>query len=510
MRFLKDLSQIPVPRPLNFIAQAALIGGSLTAYGTTPTAIGVMGWPVPDLRGARPPLDLGDDPIVGRQICPPMSRLNLAIQRSEDLLVKKVSEEQQGSHWAWIFEVRQGIHWWSGQQVNATDLSGFIERSLQELVQDRGAGLWELPEFKVETAGLTRTVVLWANRPKFGPYIFSGAPFYRPVESQHQELKYECVGLYQPRFQGADLVLSPTRAYRSNLSMPEVFLYKSQVVNKVGGRLLEFKLPGHIAAESMGNDPHNACKVSLDLPVTTMILWNTQSGVTKNPGMRRILTQLTPRGALVRSGTALLAELSPSLVPKEHPGFHAKLTTRAFDIQAANTALDDLGYKRPLPGGLREGHNGKPLSLAIATLKPSTSLPEKVISDAYTAAGIGVHFIHDSDPRMVPDGVLASFSLDWPRASLIGNFHSESSQVAPYWPLYSKELDALLEGYASTLTASHPDFSKLVRIQDLLYDLEPATVIFQHKACVIAGPGLRSLGKSLSLKDPDWFRQLLF
>jgi hypothetical protein len=510
MRFLKDLSQILIRRPLNFIAKVVLLGGSVSAYASDPAAIGVLGWPVPDLKGAKPPLDLGDDPIVGRQICPPMTRLNLSLQKSEDLLVKKISEEQQGSQWAWTLEVRQGIHWWSGQHVNSSDLSEFIGRSLRDLVLDRGAGLWELPEFKIETAGPLKTVVLWTKRPKFGPYILSGAPFYRPVESERHELKFECVGLYQPRFQGADLVLTPTRAYRSNQSMPEVFLYESPVVNKVGGRLLEFKLPRNIAAESMGNDPQNMCKVSLELPVATMILWNTQSGVTKSPGMRRILTQLTPRGALVRSGTALLADLSPSLVPKEHPGFHNKLTTRAFDIQAGNTALDGLGYKRQLPGGLREGPNGKPLSLAIAILKPSTGLPEKVISDAYTAAGIGVHFINDLDPRVVPDGVLASFSLDWPRASLIGNFHSQSSQVDPYWPLSSQELDSLLEEYALTLTASHPDFSKLVRIQDLLYDLEPATVIFQHKACVSAGPGLRLLGKSLTLRDPDWFRQLLF
>jgi hypothetical protein len=146
----------------------------------------------------------------------------------------------------------------------------------------------------------------------------------------------------------------------------------------------------------------------------------------------------------------------------------------------------------------------------ITSPKPTTGLPEKVISDAFTAAGVGVRFLESPESGEQPDGVLASFSLDWPRASLIGNFHSRSALVAPYWPLSSQDLDIGLEEYAATLTVSQPDFSKLVRIQDLLYDLEPATVIFQHKACVIAGPGFRSLGPSFNLKDPDWFRQLLF
>jgi hypothetical protein len=137
-------------------------------------------------------------------------------------------------------------------------------------------------------------------------------------------------------------------------------------------------------------------------------------------------------------------------------------------------------------------------------------LPEKVISDAFTAAGVGVRFVESATFDGASDGVLASFSLDWPRANFIGNFHSQSAVVAPYWPLGSQELDTTLEAYAATLTAAQPDFSKLVRIQDLLYDLEPATVIFQHKACVTVSAGLRSFGKSFSFKDPDWFRQLLF
>jgi hypothetical protein len=510
MRFLKDLSQILLRRSCYFLGSAFLTAAFCPGQVLGVPAIDVLGWPVPDLSGEKPLFELGDDPVVGRQICPPLTRLNLSLQKSEDLLLKKVSELEVGSESSWLLEIRSGLFWWSGQQVSAQDLVGFIERTVPDIVQERGAGIWELPSFKVEIEGPLKAIIHWKTKPIFGPYILSGAPFYRPVEAQKGDLRFECVGLYQPHVKGSSLVLAPTRAYRSNQTMPEIFIHKSRSDKKTGGRLLEFKLPRDLSADGIGNDPQGPCSLTLELPIATMILWNTQNGVTKDPVIRRILTQLTPRGALVRGGTALLADLTASMVPRGHPGFHAKLPIRSFDIQAANMALDAMGYKRQLPGGLREGPDGKPLELVIASQKSTTGLPEKVISDSYTAAGVGVRFVESSESSTAPDGVLASFSLDWPRANLLGNFHSNSPSVSPYWPLKNQELDHSLEDYASSLTALKPDFSKLVRIQDLLYDLEPATVIFQHKACVMAGTGLRTSGKSFNSKDPDWFRQLLF
>ena len=38
----------------------------------------VLGWPLPDLSGTAPVLSDGDDAVVGRQICPSLTRLDLS------------------------------------------------------------------------------------------------------------------------------------------------------------------------------------------------------------------------------------------------------------------------------------------------------------------------------------------------------------------------------------------------------------------------------------------------
>lgn len=507
MRFLKHFSlrrlgQEVVPWSAVLIAT--------TAMGVA-VPIEVKGWPLPDLSTEAPPVELGDDPVIGRQICPPLTRLNLSQRRSEDLLLRRISETSSSGQMTWTLEVRSGLFWWGGDQVTSEDLVKYLETALPQLVQERGAGLWLTPPFRVRSDSPFRITVTWETKPVFGPYILSGAPFYKSATSGSTGLRYECVGLYQPKRTGDHLVLIPTKAYKSAHEMPEIRLYEAGGLAGTGTtRSVEFRSAYEIPAESLGNDPQNSCRVSVDLSVATMILWNTQAGLMKDRKLRQILTQLTPRGALVRSGTSSLAEISSNLVPKDHPGYNTRLPLRNFDMRAAFDSLDTLGFKRRVPGGLRYGADGQILELLILTQQSTVGLAEKVMSDAFTAAGVGVRFASAPTMERSPDGILSSFSLDWPRSNLLGNFHSGVRNTAPFWTLGDKNLDTALEDYAASLTSATPDFSKLIKVQELLYDLEPATVIFQHKACMIAGPGLRPFGKAVSLKDPDWFRQLLF
>ena len=510
MNILKDFSFKLLARS-EFLA--LLLTGLSAAHANAETSpIHVFGWPVPDLSGDAPQLSLGDDPVVGRQICPPLTRLNLTQQKSEDLLVRRIAESTDSSGSSWAVEVRPGLYWWSGPPVTSEEVQSYLEQNLSRIVGERGAGLWTLPPFKVRSDGPTRVIVEWSQKPVFGPYVLSGAPFYRPKKGDlDSHFRYECVGLYHPKQASDPMVLVPTGAYKSNHEMPEIRLHgREDRLRPRTGRTLEFRSAHSLSPAALGNDPQNLCSLSVELPTATMILWNTKSGLTKSASLRRLLTQLTPRGAIVRAGAGFLADLSASLVPRQHPGYASKLPVRSFDMRGVSESLDQMGYKRRTLGGLRQGPNDQSLELLILTQAASTGLAEKVISDAFVAAGIGVKFATATDQDHPPDGILSSFTFDWPGASLIGNFHSQARDIGPFWALADQALDRRLEDYASSLTMPLPDFSKLIEVQDLLYDLEPATMIFQHRACIISGPGLRPFGKAFTLKDPDWFRQLLF
>ena len=111
-----------------------------------------------------------------------------------------------------------------------------------------------------------------------------------------------------------------------------------------------------------------------------------------------------------------------------------------------------------------------------------------------TAVGIGVSFKSLATAGPNPDGVLSTFSLDWPRVSFLGNFHSKAKIASPFRSLNNAELDTKLESYAASLTTAKPDFALLGAIQSQLQDLEPATVLLAHKACVAGNGGIK-LGK---------------
>jgi hypothetical protein len=185
-------------------------------------------------------------------------------------------------------------------------------------------------------------------------------------------------------------------------------------------------------------------------------------------------------------------------------------------MEYASKELGKLGYKRKAGDTPRLGLDGKPLRLVFGTTNSSAGLVEKVLADAFTAIGIGVEFVGPDKLKGKTGslaGVLTGVTLEWPRSDLLLNFHgglkNSPLQSYPFWPLPDKELDQELEAYALSLTTATPDFSLLSRIHARLFDLEPVTVLMQHKACVEAGGNLAEKLKAVSIKDPDWFRRIV-
>lgn len=507
MAFFK--AQSPALGIATVLAVAGLPSLSL-ALASDAGAVEVVGWQVPELGGDEPDLSLGDDPVNGRQLCPALTRLNLTTKRSEELLLKRAVEEfrdeQRGA--LWRLELGATLYWWSGATVKADDVAHYVERVLPELAKQRGAGLWDVPSHEVKVEGTKYVLVKWRKAPPFGPFVFNDAPFYRAASGGN--LKYECAGLYFPVAEGFGVTLKPAPGYRMSKPLPEVRIYKSGArPPKQGVRTFELKFANTIdgTVSERAASKSALCERSVDLPYATMILWNTRQGPTSDKAFRQLLTQLTPRGALVNEAAVSLAQVASAPVPRQHPGFNSAIRTRPFDIKAVSEGLSALGYRRKTASSPRLDPKGQPLNFTLKTQAGSSGLAEKVLTDAFSAVGIGIKFKRDGGDDV--DGVLAAFDLDWPRVSFLGNLHSKVGDTSPFWSVGDAKLDKLLESYARTLTTPEPDFSLLGQIHARIAELEPMTVLFHHKACVVAGSGLK-LVKGVNQNDPDWFRQLLF
>lgn len=483
------------------VASAVLLG-SLGMRPALAAPLSVVGWPLPELGGDAPALDLGDDPVIGRQICPPLTHLDLSEGKSEEVIARKITTEPG----LWRFDLRQGLHWWNGAELKPADIVSFIERALPQLVQARGIGLWALPSHAVSVEGDSQVVVKWKEPPVFGPFIFDGAPLWQAVRGS--AFAFQCVGAYHPEKAAFGLLLRQTPGYVFKTPPPEIDLYAPGNKPK-GPAAFDFRL-----AEQFGGSPDvrlsdqpGSCTNVVDLPAATLIAWNTRKGPTADPVFRALMTQLTPRGALIRSGSASLGELLSAPIPRQHPGYNPAVLVRPFDLDGTVASLEKLGYKRQSPGGARVDKDGKELILTIKADSGAASLAAKVIVDSFTSIGIQTHFEDEKSPGD-PDGFLVVVSLDWPKSDLLGNFHSKVAKPEPFWPLADAELDKLLEAYAVSLTNATPSFGTLQKIHKKLFELEPVTVLLQHKAC-LDPRGTARVSTKINSKDPDWFRQLI-
>jgi ABC-type transport system substrate-binding protein len=366
-------------------------------------------------------------------------------------------------------------------------------------VQTRGSGLWPLPAHTIAADGDGLVTVKWATKPAFGPFLLDGAPLWQPAHGG--PYKFQCAGAHRPENTPFGLSLRPTPGYAFKTPPPSLDLYDAGQ-KPAAPAAFEFRHADQFSAA-------NSCpKIVVDLPAATLIAWNTRRGPTADPAFRALLTQLSPRGALIRSGSSQLGELLSAPIPRAHPGYNQAVLVRPFDLDATAAALDKLGYKRKSPDGARLDKDGKQLVLTIKADRGAASLAAKVIVDAFNSVGIQPHF-EDEMAEGEPDGFLAAVSLDWPRADLLGNFHSKLAKPEPFWPLSDPALDALLESYATSLTWEKPSFSTLQQIHKKLYELEPVTVLLQHKTCLDPRGAPKPVGK-INARDPDWFRQLLF
>lgn len=471
----------------------------------------IMGWPFVKEPPSQILARLKDDPVLGRLACPPLTRLNLRTQEGDELLLREVKVEPR----RWRMQLRSGLTWWNGEPVVARDLVEFVSKNIKDIVFTRSGGLWTVPDFAISTRDHNSVTIEWQNQPIFGPYVFNGVPFAREHKGGIAELSFECVGLYRLKHNNGTYELEQRSGLNTRLSLLKVLSEDSPAA---AGGDISFKLSSNFGGNpwTRPGDMQASCEATVDLPVATMIVWNTTDGPTKDPDFRRVLTQLVPRGPILRAGGAGLGELLSAPIPRNHPGYNQGLALRPSDLDAASKRLDQLGYKRSGAGMLRKVKGSqRELNLVIVGQNHTYELIEKVVVDAFQAIGIGVRFVSNGNSLKSAeqwDGVIGTFDLDWPDSNLLLNFHSKlirNEADTIFKSVGDTGLDAMLERYAVSLTQRDPNFALLSSIHARLYELEPVTVVMQHKICLETGGALKVSKHSIDSRDPDWFRQLL-
>ncbi len=478
-----------------------LLCGTLSAQSrlNQDLLLDIKGWPFPvSFLDPSPPLWLGYDPVFGRLACPPLTRLNLKEKKSEALILKSVQAgpDKTGT-WLWTYELRSGIFSWSGKLIQTEDLATFIRNNIAQVLEDRGAGLWELPPYSITTEQDTVSVH-WQTKPKFGPYLFNGVPFW--VKSSSKKPSFECVGRFSPTQES----LSPTKPTADSSPSSKIALHfnKAYAINATPAPakkplLVEFILAGDSVYSPTSLPPlvkdKAPCPYPVDLEMMSVIVWNTQRKSLQSAKTRQLMTQLSPRRALLVGGASLLGEVPSSLIPKGHPGFDEKVLVRKFDSRAYRNSKE----KTP--------------PLTLSSIRQEMGLLEKVLIDSYRSSGLDISFVAKPKDLSQIDGLISGLIIPWPEASFLKQFHSKSNEQKEgdsfSLSLLDKELDKVLEAYAESLSFEKPQFELLKKIHRTLYEAEPITVLLQHKACLkIQGLPLKEPVKT---NNPDWFKILI-
>lgn len=469
--------------------------------------IAISGWLLPELDLKKVPSWLGDDPVLGRLICPPITRLNLKSQINESLFFNKIQVYERDNKVIWHYEPKNGIYWWNGEAVTYEDLRKFFLEHLPLTVSERSGGLWKLPRFEIETSS-EGLMIKWLTKPNFGPYILNGVPLNKDNTLSNNMFSYMCAGVYVPQ-QGdskKELILVPTPGYK--LNRPLLHFYLSQDF-KDQQNFFRFKWANthSVSADSRHPARPVSCKQLVHTPWVSGVIWQ-DGDLSSQQAIRQILTQMIPRGALLRAGAGSWGELISSLIPRSHPGYDQKVLVRSYGLEEGRKTLISNGYYSKRGQSKLFNQKGEKLSLGLMSLLPEEtgSLVEKIVFDSYNAVGIDAFVTKNLSEAQ---GILAGVYLPLPQLDFLADMHSQAAlgifklkDVATHASFHQ-----LLAQYSQSLSFQHPDFTLLKAIHRILFDLEPISIIIQHQVCLEASSQWKLA--NIEQNDPDWFRKII-
>lgn len=452
---------------------------------------------------------VGSHPIWGRITCPTLTRLNLLKLASENFLLEDLSVEQEDK--IWKMKLKSGLTWWDGTPLTAQDIKDIIEKDLPKSIDWMSLTKWKTPSFQIKINQNNIITVSWSKAPEFGPYILN----YLPIKKASAKGETQCAGFYRvdtmketrqliikdknSRLPGKIIFTDPTNDFvGKDFSTQNVllnFVYASDFAGSPQKRLPDEQVP---------------CDRPIDLPLLTVIEWNPHAPQVANPLVRQALTTILPRGALLRAGAGFLGDLVSGPFLRGHPGYDRNLVVRPNDFELANKQLTHLGFVMSATANpKRLTPKGDALILTLKTPPNPPDLLIKIIADSFASQGIGVKFIGENSEKSVTiDGLLTTMVLPWPDGNLMPRLHSQANENKNLFKWHDEELDHLLEAYGKSLTEEKPDFNRLNAIHRHLYDLEPYSILMQHRTCLKVKGSSQTFAK-IFIRNPDWFYELL-
>lgn len=480
-------------------------------------ALVISGWPFgfpgDPSTGHVPP---GEDAAFGRLACPSLTRLNLQQKRSEPLLLRSVEVESPKQ---WKFTLKSDLFWWSGKHVSGEDLATFLRNQIcpaatGALGVDASCPKFEVKETNEGKGGAQTATVIWQTQPGFGPYVLNDKAFFRRSGSAG----IECAGLYRYRSVSAgEVEFLPAQGYPQK--RPELQFNARREVKQTRKSRLEFTF-------ASGMQKGQTCSKEGLFPAVAGILWNDRvdSVLATAPQARKALTQILPRGELLRAGALGLGELVTSFIPRQHPGYNHSLRIRPYSVEDASAALEKIGWQRARADAPRiDRKTGKPVALRILVLDPDSTgsdLVQKVLGDSLALLGIQTEFVADSanltqagsdknsNESGAFDGVMGVFAADWPAVNFIGSGESNRMLEKFRQSNFYRHSDnqRLARNYATSLTNASPDFMALQRFHEKLYEAEVFSPVIQLGTCLDRSA---SAPAKVDFTDPDWLRLLL-
>lgn len=478
----------------------------------------VHNWPIGDLFADKdkPEHWIGNDPVLGRLICPPITRLNLEKDESQGIVIRDVEISKEKNSVTWKIHLRTGLHWWDGSLVTEEQIATFLKYFFNERLHKK-LFIEKIPKHDI-TIEQNTLKVIWDGSISFGPYVLNGEPFWHHSKwdiNKSPKLDYQCIGLFKPIDFSIHSYLHVNSNEGYGIANKEIlFRWNKPEKKDTASVHIHFKM-----AEDISNDPQirppvqaAACQKLIELPLMSIIKWNTDIQPTASSSFRKAMTTLTPRGTLLRSGAGFWGSLPSSLIPRDHPGYENSVLVRPFDLEDGAIQLEKLGYKRTKGNSYRTYPNGKTdLRLELYTNSRHFGLLSKVITDVFMSVGIDVHLTKNPNSPKTIHGFIQGIFLPWPEMDFSEDYDSRlSGRVIFQEKNMQDQLDESLRKYSLTLSEKQPDFGLLNNIHKKLFDSEPNTVIMQHFACIDQSTGisLNSL-KQINTLNPDWFKQLI-
>lgn len=493
-------------------ALLTLMGGGLVFANQLQAAdIIVKGWPdfPASFENEVQWPTVGSHPVWGRITCPTLTRLNLLKLASENFLLDDLSVEQEDK--IWKLKLKSGLTWWDGTPLTAQDVKDILEKDLVKSIEWVSLTKWKTPSFQIKVNSNSSLSINWSKAPEFGPYILN----YLPIKKTAPKGESQCAGFYRvdSMKETRQLLIKD-----KNNRLPGKIIFKrfsdeSPIMeSSTQGVLLSFVYASDFAGSPQKRLPDEQvpCDRPIDLPLLTVIEWNPNAPQVADPLVRQALTTILPRGALLRAGAGFLGDLVSGPFLRGHPGYDRNLVVRPNDFDLANKQLIKHGYVMATSGGpKRLTPKGEAMTLTLKMPSNPPDLLIKIIADSFASQGIGVKFVgEDSEKSQTIDGLLTTMVLPWPDGNLMPRLHSQATENKNHFKWHDEELDHLLEAYGKSLTEEKPDFNRLNAIHRHLYDLEPYSILMQHRTCLKVKGSNQTFAK-IFIRNPDWFYEIL-